>query len=247
MRNKTFVVRFICIATILLGLSTVLRAQTDEELYAGYMDGKLIPWKTYIDGADWAHLTHAERLRLINYEYGYVPFLADRNDPAAQHYLDIYMQHLSEEEPFLTPSLFASYMCAAHAYAYLLDKKKLFTSGLQSFRLAKQAVDLDGENPIALLLKGNVYFYSPRAFGGNKEEAMNLFEKAERIMQQQGTWHYLWNYPALQLCIAQCYDKLGDTNRAYQKCQAILREHPDFDFVKRIYLPDLQERLKTQH
>lgn len=244
MRNKHLLVRFCCVATILFGLSTALRAQTDEELYLSYMDGQLTLWKTYLDTTNWTHLTHAERLRLINYEYGYVPFLADRNDPSAQQYLNRYMRHLAEEQSQLTPSLYASYMCAAHAYAYLLDKKKLFSSGLQSFRLAKQAVDLDGENPIALLLKGNVYFYAPRAFGGNKEEAMLLFEKAERIMQQQGIWHYLWNYPALQLCIAQCYDKLGNTEKAYQKCQVILREHPDFDYVKRVYLPELNKRRK---
>lgn len=241
MRNSRLLLGFLLV--VLLGLSTAIcRAQTDEELYHSYMQGDLQLWKTYIDQADWEHLSQAERLRLINYEYGYVPFLADKKDPTAGHYLQQYMAHLEEEKERLTPSLYASYMCAAHAYTYLLDKSKLFSSGLQSFRLAKKAVELDSGNPIALLLKGNVYFYSPRAFGGNKEEAMRLFARAEKIMQEQQTWHYLWNYPALQLCIAQCYDKLGEPDKAYRKCLSILQEHPDFRFITDTYLPELRQK-----
>lgn len=229
---------------VLIGLSTTIcRAQTDEQLYHSYMQGDLKLWKTYIDSARWEDMNAMERLRLINYEYGYVPFIADRKDPKADYYLRLYMAHIEEEKNNMTPSLYASYMCAAHAYVYLLDKTKLFSSGLQSFRLAKQAVELDQNNSIALILKGNVYFYSPRAFGGNKEEAMRMFARAEQIMQQEGTWHYLWNYPALQLCIAQCYDKLGDTNKAYQKCCAILKEHPDFRYITDTYLPELKAKL----
>lgn len=242
MRNKLHLLLLL----VLFGLSTATgRAQTDEQLYMSYMQGDLKLWKTYIDSADWKNMNATERLRLINYEYGYVPFLADRKDPTASRYLTQYMAHLEEEKDNLTPSLYASYMCAAHAYVYLLDKSKLFSSGLQSFRLAKKAVELDPNNSIALVLKGNVYFYSPRAFGGNKEEAMRLFARAEQIMQQEGSWQYLWNYPALQLCIAQCYDKLGDTDSAYRKCLAILREHPHFRYVKDTYLPELKKKKES--
>ncbi len=239
MRSKLF--RILLIGMI--GLSTAIsRAQTDEQLYMSYMQSDLTLWKQYIDSADWKNMNAEERLRLINYEYGYVPFIADKKDPTASHYLEQYIAHVEEEKANLTPSVYASYMCAAHAYTYLLDKSKLFSSGLQSFRLAKKAVELDPNNSIALVLKGNVYFYAPRAFGGNKEEAMRLFARAERIMQQEGKWRYLWNYPALQLCIAQCYDKLGDTDSAYRKCRAILKEHPNFRFITETYLPELEKK-----
>ncbi|MCQ2345621.1 MAG: hypothetical protein MJZ82_02510 [Paludibacteraceae bacterium] len=235
---------FAFITLVLASMSMAGAEYSDKQLYEGYLTNDFSLWTAYINNTDWSTLNTEERMRYINYEYGYVPFMADQKNPNARRYLDQYKAHLEEEKCHMTEAQYTAYLCAANAYEYLLDKKKLFSAGLQSFKLAKKAVELDDNNPIGLLLKANVNFHAPKGFGGNKEEALRLFLKAEKIMRQEGTWRYLWNYPALQLCIAQCYEELGEKEKAISKCESILQEHPKFNYVRNTYLPALRAKKK---
>jgi len=216
---------------------------SDQQLYQAYMQADLSMWGQYIDAQDWSRLSHAERKRLINYEYGYIPVLADqkRMDEAAR-YLKQYNQHLSAEQKYLSQADYLAYLSASHAYAYLLDKSLILSEGMQSFKIAKQAVEADESNVIALTLKGNVDFYAPKLFGGSKEKAMEMFLKAEKSMEQDPYYQYLWNLPAMQLCIAQCYEKLGDLEAAIRQTNKILARHPNFKYVKDTYWPQLKQK-----
>jgi len=230
--------------TFLLFVAALAYGQfSDEQLYKAYMQGDLSQWGQYIDAQNWSQLSHSERKRLINYEYGYIPVLADqqRMNEAAR-YLQQYNQHLSAEQSYLSQADFLAYSAAAHAYAYLLDKGKIMSEGLQSFKVSKQAVEADPNNVIALTLKGNVDFYAPRLFGGNKQKAMEMFLQAEQMMLQDTAYRYLWNLPAMQLAIAQCYDYQGNTDAAIQQVYKLLRSHPHFSYAKDTYLPQLKQK-----
>jgi len=234
--------------TILLFVAGLAYGQfSDEELYKAYMQSDLTLWGQYIDAQDWSKLSHPERKRLINYEYGYIPVLADEKKmDAAARYLRQYNEHLAAEQQYLSKADYLAYLSASHAYAYLLDKSLILSEGMQSFKVAKQAVEADPKNVIAMTLKGNVDFYAPRLFGGSKQKAMEMFLEAEQIMLQDPQYRYLWNLPAMQLAIAQCYDKLGDTDAAIQQVYKLLRSHPHFSYVKDTYLPELKQKTKKK-
>jgi len=215
----------------------------DEQLYQAYMASDLRLWGQYIDAQNWDELSHAQRKRLINYEYGYIPVLADEKKmDAAARYLKQYNQHLAAEEKYLSQADYLAYLSASHAYAYLLDKSLILSEGMQSFKVAKQAVEADPNNVIAMTLKGNVDFYAPRLFGGNKQKAIEMFLKAEQIMENDPQYAYLWNLPAMQLSIAQCYEKQGKVDLALRQVEKILRRHPHFQYVKQTYLPQLKQK-----
>ena len=214
---------------------------SDEQLYMAYMSSDLTLWGQYIDAQDWNALSHKERCRLINYEYGYVPVLADQKRmEEAAHYLQQFNSHLSQEQAFLPQATYIAYLSASHAYAYLLDKSKIFSEGMQSFKTAKKALQSDPNNPIALTLKGNVDFYAPKLFGGDKKQAMQLFLQAETIMLRDTAFRYMWNLPAIQLCIAQCYEKTGDIKAAIRQAEKTLLQHPHFAYIRQTYLPQLK-------
>ncbi|MCQ2347654.1 MAG: hypothetical protein MJZ65_00520 [Paludibacteraceae bacterium] len=216
---------------------------SDKQLYDAYMASDLKLWGQYIDAQDWKSLSHAERRRLINYEYGYIPFLADQKRmEEAAHYLPIYLQHVEEERSSLGESTYLAYRSAAHAYAYLLDKSTIFSDGMMSFKMAKKALEADTTDPIAMTLKGNVDFYAPKCFGGNKQKAIQIFLQAERIMTTDTAYRYLWNLPAMQLAIAQCYEKTGELDKAEQQVEKVLRRHPTFTYVRNTYLPELKKK-----
>lgn len=218
---------------------------TDSLLYEGYMNEDLSNWTKYLQTNNFYTLPVKEQKNYLNYEYGYVPFSADRKDPNSQQYLDTFWVHIEYLKPHLTQSEYTAFCCAANAFEYVIDKSKLFSCGLKSFKLAKQAVELDPNNPIALILKGNVYFHAPKAFGGNKQEAMEMFDKAEQLMRNDKRWKWSWNYPAIQLCIAQCLDKLGRKEEAWKKCETTMKEHPHFQFMSKTYMPDLKKRMEN--
>jgi tetratricopeptide (TPR) repeat protein len=217
----------------------------DGRLYEAYLAQDLTLWREYITTADWTAMTAEERTRLINYEYGFIPAEADRGSDDCRRLLDVYTAHVEEHRPYLSPSQYAAYRSAAHAYEYLLDKHRLLSDGWTAFRMAGQALEADSLEPLALSLKGNMDFYAPVLLGGCKKRALELFLEAERQMRKDEHYRLLWNYPALQLCIAQCYEKTGRLQDAIDKCEEILREHPAFLYVSRDYLPSLRRRQRS--
>ena len=45
----------------------------------------------------------------------------------------------------------------------------------------------------------------------------------------------------MRLCIAQCYEKTGEVEKAIHTCQEILESIPDFSYIRDEYLPKLQQ------
>ena len=70
-----------------------------------------------------------------------------------------------------------------------------------------KAKELDPTNPRALLLEGQSKFYTPEAFGGGKDVAKPLFEKA---IAMYGTFkpaselHPVWGKSTAIYFLAQC-------------------------------------------
>jgi len=238
MRKSYLIALFLLVAKLAFGQFS------DEQLYKAYMQADLTLWGQYIDAQDWSKLDHVQRKRLINYEYGYIPVLADQKRmKEAATYLEQYNQHLAAEKPYLSEGDYLAYVSASHAYEYLLDKSLILSEGMQSFKVAKQALEADPNSIIALTLKGNVDFYAPKIFGGNKQKAVEMFLKAERMMlSDMDTWRYLWNLPAMQLAIAQCYEKMGDVDGAIRQVEKLLHYHPHFSYAKDTYLPELKQK-----
>jgi len=239
---KRFLPKILCLAILIFVGVQAYAQYSDEQLYEAYMSQDLSLWRKYMNAAKWDELSNSERTRLINYYYGYIPFRNDEGGKDCRQLLDTYWKYIKLHQKQLSASEYATFCSSAHAYEYLLDNSKILTDGMKSFILAKDAVEADSLNPLALALKGNVDFYAPRFFGGSKKRAMKAFLIAEKIMHDNPKYKYYWNYPALQLCIAQCYEKQGDIQKAITQCQRILKDHPHFKYVREEYLPELKKK-----
>lgn len=219
---------------------------TNEQLFNAYLHQDMSVWRNYIETAKWEKMSISERKRLINYEYGFIATAIDAEDPKADEYLTHFRQHVAEEyeSQHISEAHYCMYMSSINAYDFMLNKSKLFSAGLQSFKLVKRASVLAPDDPYVLTLKANVDFYAPAAFGGDKEAALTLFTRARELFRETEDYKHLWNYASLRLCIAQCYDKKGDSERAISECYSILGEIPDFEYVRDEYLPQLLEKQK---
>lgn len=219
---------------------------TEEQLYYAYLHQDMSVWRNYIENAKWEKMSVGERKQLINYEYGFIATAIDAEDPKADEYLTHFRQHVAEEydSRHISEAHYCMYMSSINAYDFMLNKSKLFSAGLQSFKLVKKAAQLAPDDPFVLTLKANVDFYAPAAFGGDKEAALVLFTRARELFRETEDYQHLWNYASLRLCIAQCYDKKGDSERAISECYSILGEIPDFEYVRDEYLPQLLAKQK---
>ncbi len=223
----------------LLCASCSFAQYTDKALYDAYLTTDLTLWQNYIDDTTWDNLSQYEKERMLNYQYGFVANTLGGEKAFAQAQLDLFKSRTEEMKDKLSPSTLSCYRSAYAAYQVKLGTWKILKMALQSLDEAAMAVELDSLNPLALTLKGNVDMYCPKAFGGDKARALRYFLLAEQRYRELGRTANNWNLRALQLCIAQCYEKTGEKEKAIQKCQEILQEEPNYAYIRDAYLPRL--------
>ena len=200
----------------------------DRELFNAYLRNDMSVWKAYIDQGS-----------SLPYEYGYCAALMDSDKKAAKPYVADFRQHTEQAKESLPAGHYEMYMSAV--YVYELRLRESFHP-VKSLDLAREAVKKAPEDPLTLTYCGMALFYAPKPFG-NKKEALQLFLRAEKAFQDP-EWYYCWWRAAAMMYIAQCYDKQGDTDQAIRKCEELLKEYPDYAFIRDTYLPALIERVR---
>ena len=229
---------------LIISLMTLLEA---------YLNNDMSAWQATIDDARWETLCDDEKINIINTEYGYIATLLDeaptgckqsKSDKSArkaqaQHYLDAFINHIEDAKDILPESRYCMYLSGAYAYKFMLTGN--ISAGVKSFQLCHDAVEKDPKDPLALTLVGNVEFYAPKLLGGSKKKALEHFNAAKTYIQapQYDLW---WNKPALYLCLIQCYEKMGQKEKALTTAKALLQSYPNFIYLRDTYLPQLEEQ-----
>lgn len=213
---------------------------TDRQLYDAYLRRDMQVWADYLDSIRWQDADDEEKSRILVYEYGYVPYLYSVKDTAGCRKANLrYQRHIEAHKGVLPKADYLGHSSAASIYFFLQDKTRMGVV-MSGKKMAEQAVQADTLNPLALYIRGNFYFHFPKLFGGSKSKALAYFLRAEREMEKDSRYRYHWMYAAVQLVAAQCYDKLGEKDKAAAQCRKILRLHPGFKYVKEELLPSLQ-------
>lgn len=232
----------------MLALATVCaKAQySDAVLFKAYLATDMKVWDRYLHAFDFSKLSTEEKERYLNYEYGYVATAIDEKAPDAAQHLKNFEQHIQSMKGVLPEATILDYESSLAAYKALMNKAKFISCGLESFNKIKEAYQVDSLNPLVLTLKGNVDFYAPKAFGGNKKRALTYFYKAQKLFEQAGDTVNNWNYVSARLCSIQCEEKLGNVNRAVVLAQRLLQRYPNYVFLRDTYLPELLEKQRKQ-
>ena len=235
-----------CVCVTAQAQFPAVSAYSDSVLFAAYLHSDMHVWDSYLHSENFDSVPVREQLRYLSYEYGYVAFAIDMKAPDAQKHLADYGSHIAALEAVLPPATTLTYQSAYAAYEAKTGWNFL-GKALTSYTLAQQAYKTDADNPLVLTLKGNIDFYSPKAFGGDKERALCFFRLAQEKYENTGDTLTNWNYAATRLCIVQCEDKSGNVKKALKLADVLLRTFPDFVYLRDEYIPDLTERSKTSH
>jgi tetratricopeptide (TPR) repeat protein len=98
--------------------------------------------------------------------------------------------------------------------------------GARSTGEIEKSMQLDPQNPNAYVARGNNYFFVPKAFGGDKEKAVDTWKRAVAIAPASDAAEtaHIW--------LARAYQSLGKTENAATEINEALRMNPDRLFAK---------------
>lgn len=239
---------YLIILFIVITLTSHAQTQYKQKIYKSYLKGDMVEWKKSVDEMRQIKVQNIDfKFELLNYLYGYIGWcLGNDKKIEARQYLDIAEILLADiEKSKKNLSLVNAYHGAFNGYNIALDPIKVIFFGRRSIKYVEKAISLDSTNFFGYLQMGNIEFYKPPRFGGDKYKAIYNYGKANKLIENQ----YFktrndWNYLSILVSIAQSYTKLEKYTEAKKYYESILKIEPEFDWVKTKLLPDLVKKMK---
>ena len=226
----------ICTATISIGQNAYR-----EPIYLAYVQGDMSRWEAIIrlmeersdDSSD------EERKELISYYYGYISFLleTDQKDKVQDYiikgekHLNLLLKSASNDVTVL------AYKGAFIGFRIGTNIFRTLTSGKERVSYINRAYKLDSQNVQAILDKGNLLYHMPGIFGGDKKEAVCLYEKAVLRMEKHQNLKQNWLYLNVLTTIARHYEEEKQWQKAVLIYEKILQQEPEFTWVKDTLYP----------
>ena len=226
----------ICTATISIGQNAYR-----EPIYLAYVQGDMSRWEAIIrlmeERSD--DFSDEERKELISYYYGYISFLleTDQKDKVQDYIIkgETHLNALLKSAPNDVTAL--AYKGSFIGFRIGTNKFKALTLGKESISYINRAYKLDSQNVQAILDKGNLLYHMPGIFGGDKKEAVRLYEKAVLRMEKHQNLKQNWLYLNVLTTIARHYEEEKQWQKAVQIYEKILQQEPEFSWVKDTLYP----------
>ena len=242
-RPKYIAIRIWFVSLLLTFSSAVAMGQTTyrEPIYLAYIQGDMSRWEAIIrlmeERSD--DITDEERKELISYYYGYIGFLlgTDQKDKA-EGYITKGEKHLNallKSTPNDVTAL--AYKGSFIGFRIGTNKFKAITLGKESISYINRAYKLDSQNVQSILDKGNLLYHMPGIFGGDKKEAVRLYEKAVLRMEKHQNLKQNWLYLNVLTTIARHYEEEKQWQKAVLIYEKILQQEPEFSWVKHALYP----------
>ncbi len=200
-----------------------------NNIYEYYINGNMDKWSSVISDLEKKQpLQLTEQLRLLGYYYGYTGFLTGKNRKKDAGVYIGKAEKIIDEKLKNNPSdaTLLAYKGSFLGYKIMVDKKKKFLIGPKSMKYIKKAYETDPENLQAIVDMANFLYYAPGAFGGNKQRAIELYEKAIRKMENTNADSGNWFYLHLLIFLAKHHTEMGNRQKAEMVYDRIRKKEP---------------------
>ncbi len=136
-------------------------------------------------------------------------------------------------------------LSAIYGYKIAYSPMKGMFLGGSSSSMSEKAIELAANDPVAWLKFGSNRYNTPEMWGGNKEEALQSFEKAVALFEANPetlstNFHYLDALAWLGIA----YRNAGELEKAVATFEKAIAHEPNFGWVKHSLLPKAQNALK---
>lgn len=219
-----------------------------KPLYTTFVNREMNKWGNIIHTMETAKpiTTVDQKLELINCYYGYIGYLIGKKQNNAAAGMITKGEKLIQQVLQSSPKNATAYAFKGSflGFRMAISKLRTFSLSRESMSDIDRANELDPQNIQALIDRGNLLYYSPRLFGGDKEEALDYYLKASKILEKNKDTDMNWVYLNLLTTIALAYDKTGRPNDAKLMCVKILRKEPNYRWVKDTIYPRLLDKTR---
>jgi len=232
---------------LLLPIVCMSEPSRRQQIYDAYVSGNMDKWVSIVQEIekDESIRTVSQKLELVEYYYGLAPFYIDtKNEKMARATIvkaNILLDKLLKIAP-KNPTVQA-FKGAFIGLSISLDKLKVLTLGPESLKHINLAYGIDPSNIQALTDKANAYFHAPRMFGGDKAEAIKLYQKSIVLMEKSNLSTNNWFYLNTLIILAKAYISIDQYNNAKLLYEKALRKEPDFIWVKKVLYPRLLKQM----
>lgn len=252
MKHSNFNSGLFIILILLLPFSSAAAA-TDSSyvnvFYSTFISGDMPKWEKNIQTLETSNniKTIEQKLELINYYYGYIGYLIGQKKYTQTKELTERGEKLIEEVLRQSPKNATAYSFRGifQAYNIVLYKYKIIWLAYQCKWNVNKALELDPQNIQALIDEGNILFYAPKFYGGDKKKALSYYLKAAEILEKKRDISQNWIYINLLSVIAEAYEKTDNLQEAKLTYEKILRIEPNVTWVKNKMYPKLLEKMKS--
>jgi len=154
---------------------------------------------------------------------------AERYNGEAQKYLEKAMEvDLSFGESF---ALYAFLL----GFEIALNPEKGMTLGLKSMEYFNKALEIAPDNPRINLLQGMSLLYTPEAYGGGADKALEFLDKSANLFDKEKIQNPLkpsWGKEETYTFIGLAYKQKKDMEKAKECLKKALELNPDFGLAK---------------
>lgn len=227
---------FFCVIIFFLSGFVSVYGQNNhkKEIYQAYINGNMSDWQNTIEDMERKELSESETFELLSYYYGYIGYLiGNKNSKLANSYIkkgETLIDGILKKNP--SNATANAYKGSFTSFKIALKKMKAVTLGPKSMEYINKAYKLDSKNVQALADKGNMLYYAPGMFGGDKKEAIRYFEKAIKTIESNNDITDNWFYLNLLTLLAQYYNEMDRKQDALSTYEKILRIEPNFKWVR---------------
>ena len=220
------------------------------KLYSTYVEGKVSQWAKILPEMEkvyGASKSSEMLLEIARTRYGLVAFLInDKKGKVALIDLD---KGLTNVETLLTqnPKNAEAMALKASFLAFTVELRPFGApiNGPKSLRQIDLALKTAPTNAYVLIDKANAKQFTPFIFGGDLNEAEDFYKKSIAAFEKMDSKECRWVYINALANLGTCYYKMDE----YAKAEAIYRKAlavaPEFDWVKRHLLPEVQAKMKN--
>jgi len=251
---------FFCISIFLLLCQSAWGQATDTLIIQGkkilqqgfntWSESKLHSSRVYFERM--LASSHSDSLWLIHYYIGLsdwrlVAFYMGKQDKEkALQFLDEGIDHLQEclklneefaEAHSLLSSLYGNKIGIKPMHAISLGPKSSIH--------AEKAMSIDASNPRNYLIAGQSAYFTPKVFGGGKDKAMSHLEKAIAFFDSCKVASPVlpdWGHDEAYAWLGLIQADQNDFVNAEKNYRLALAKNPDFAWVSRVLLPNLQKK-----
>lgn len=241
----------LCVAFAQLPVRGASLADYREKLYDLFIEQKIPQWGAVLSqmSADKSCETLDGRHEILCGYYGLIGHLVDKKRKTeAQNYLKTALA-LSEKYQKLYPhdARFKALYSNLLGLKIALSPLKATTLAPSMLSVAREAYKLAPDDSWVSILYGNILFYMPGMFGGDKAEGLKCYQHARQSMEKNASLNnHHWLYVQLLVTIGVVNERNEHYDQALAIYKNIMNKYPNYAFVRNVLYPRVQKAMREK-